>query len=348
MTLLVRYIRLVWAVVFILLMPSAYLFAENPSAVERGLPEFRLCSQNIHNFGDPKGAKEFSKAKRALVERFVSTRCDVLALQEVYGEKTRVAEKNLNKLRKGLEEASGKSFEMYLGKTRDRRIRNAFLVRRGLGDVEGVKDFYRYSLPTLQVLGPVRYFPRAPLRLTLKVKKSAKDPSRTFNIYAIHFKSQADAWKDPTKTRYEVTRVEMAEAMREIVKNDLAENPQAVPIVLGDRNSDQHAASAQVLEGKLKLEDFSSRCRVRPTLEADCKMPSIEADWVAIISKLFPSSSGGGTFRFRSQMEVLDDILIRKTDELLVRDGLGKFSAGTFGELGLGSDHKLVYVDINW
>lgn len=311
-------------------------------------PQFRICSQNLHNFGDPKEAATHASATAALVERFVTTRCDIIAAQEIFGETTEIARQNFLELRDALNAASTKQFEIILGRTRDRRIRNGYLVRTNLGSIDEVKDFYRYSLPTLQTLGPVRYFPRAPLRLKLTAKNH-DGKSKTFFIYAIHFKSQADAWRDPTQTRFEVTRLEMAAAMREIVTADTREHPHSTPIILGDRNSDRVTGSAQVLEGKLSLRDFEKDCQLTKDLTPRCATSPRAGDWTALINEYFAKKGANdGTFRFKKRMEVLDDIVVRTRDLPTFTSNQGNLAVGATGEIGVGSDHKLVYADVTW
>ncbi len=342
-------------VVLILFLPSLS-WAMPPSLSSRGEPELRVCTQNLHNFGEPNDKKKRravkqSTALRHLIERIKEARCDVIAAQEVYGETKREAQGNIEKASKALS-TNGRNYIGIVGDTRDGRIRNGFIYETSIGEVLKIKSFARRSVPKLQPLGPVRYFARGPLLLRLQVP--SQEGARVVSLFSIHFKSKANSWKDPTKTKFETLRMEMAEEMRELVQEEQQEiGKEGVVLVLGDRNSGINSATANILEGENLLEDFlSANCSLTRELEPKCLKQVkrslqlqgiVEARFGKLITKNLL-----GSYRYKSKYYLLDEILISSDNFWMVRDKKGEVVAGMVGKFGRGSDHMLLFTDLNW
>ncbi len=345
-----------------------FRYTDDSQALTPTGPEIVICSQNLQNFGAQdnrpnfsrssqnskrsKGKKSSAGQKKFLVDRFIEGRCDVIATQEVGGESEKESLAHLNRLAKALSEQTGGTFLTYVGESRDSRIRNGFIVRESVGVVENVKSFARINLPKLQPLGPNRHFARGPLELVLVATDPATNRKRRFLIMTDHLKSKVDGYKDPTQTQFESSRMEMAQALREIVQSELKRfGPGTVGVILGDFNSQRDSASAEILEGRLELKDFfpPRPCRVTESLRPDCgRSPARSPAFIGLFEEQSRITNKTlGSYRYKNQLELIDEILLSATDLPLAQDAAG-LRVQIIGTFGKGSDHKLLAAGLRW
>ena len=329
-------------------------------------PAIVICSQNLQNFGAKDhrptsfgGDSKRSKRKRSsagqknhLVERFIEGRCDIIATQEVGGDSEKEALTQLNRLAKELSERTGGVYQTYVGESRDSRIRNGFIVREGAGSIENVKSFARLNLPKLQPLGPNRHFARGPLELVLVATDPVTNRKKRFLIVTDHLKSKVDGYKDPTQTQFESSRMEMSQALRDIVQSELKRfGPGTVGVILGDFNSQRDSASAEILEGRLELKDFfpPRPCRVTESLHPDCgRSPTRAPAFIGLFEEQARITNKTlGSYRYKNQLELIDEILISSPDLTLAQEGR-QLRVQIIGTFGKGSDHKLLAAELRW
>lgn len=240
-----------------------------PSAADGG---FRICTQNLFRYGDRSKGGEARKARQRadLIERFQRADCDVVAVQEVYGETPSQANATLAELADAWSASSGEKVKALTGDSIDPYIRSGFLVR-GRERILSSRSFGDEPLPRLQPLGPVGRFLRAPVLLVVEHPEMDGQPRR-FAILNIHLKSKSYSFKDPTGTSFETVRMEMAEGVRNIVRRELkALSRDTTFVLVGDRNSDLDSATAELLDGERVLSDFTGgHCRLDSENEPQC------------------------------------------------------------------------------
>ena len=331
----------------------------------------RVCSQNIFRLGAPdsapwnysRGASRGKKNSRPkdskekqrdyLVERMKRAQCDVVAMQEVPAGPDAQSDGIANELAEALGSAAGEPFRALLARGSDGHIKNGFLVRENAGRVISVGDLEQ-SLPRLQRSpGPRGYFGRAPLVLLFEFKPAVDQPARRVLFITLHFKSRRNSSSDPTRTQFEALRLEMAEAIRTFALAEVSKHPGTAVVVLGDRNSATDSGSADVLTGERELEDFrDGNCRIDQGLHAECD--SMQGRPKALVglfeyrNELFPQRYREGSFMYRKQQELIDEILVRPTDLPLVQGPDSTLAIGLEGEFYKGSDHRLLWAEFNW
>jgi endonuclease/exonuclease/phosphatase family metal-dependent hydrolase len=316
-------------------------------STDKKLEHITVCSQNLNNYNfsskvKPKNAKQSD----FLVERFVNASCDIIAVQELLRGSKKEAERSLKYLAKKLSKQTGDTYQIIVGDAEDKRITNGYLVSSSVAEIVSVHDYSRKNIPRLSILGPGRIFSRGPLELKLRLRTSPNSATRDLILYNIHFKSKADGWKDKTGTSYETLRMEMAEGLRNIIEAEV-KAPETVVMVLGDRNSSSGSATDEILSGKRTLEDFSERliCRLSDELEPLCKEEArVKTVLVGLISEALKSKQlSGGSYRYKGQMYLLDEIYVLPKDNSRFRKSNNQPNVGIEGVFGKGSDHKLVY-----
>ena len=348
-----------WMIAALLALPSVTV-AGDTEFLPQGEAELRLCTQNLFRLGEKSAKRKRDKPAvlrqaEYLVERMKKRRCDVVAVQEVFGQTKSEARRRLNALAYGLSRASGRRFTAHVGDAFEEEIRCGFLVAESIGEVEGLEDYRTHELPMLQPLGPVHHFNRGPLGLRLLVKPRTSAPAKRFFIVNMHLKSKAEGWKDPSRTDFEALRMEMAEGLRELAlsrSRELGEG--TVLVVLGDRNSDAQSASADILTGRRKLEDFgrTNGCRLGDGYVSVCEaaLPR-EPVLDGVFQYRNEHMSGGypwGSYRYRGIWSLIDEILIKPQDRWMVLSDDKTLTIGLEGELYKGSDHRLLWADFNW
>src|SRR5690606_32172147 len=138
-------------------------------------------------------------------------------------------------------------------------------------------------------------------------------------LLTFHFKSKAYAQDDPTSLEWETYRMEMAEALRRVVEkrhSSAITGGDPILAILGDRNSNFDVASARLLSGMLRLEQFQEEapCRLSkrgvPLCQAGTSQPP------ALFSVLLGDEDARltpGTYVYNETYSWLDDILMPAT-----------------------------------
>lgn len=306
-------------------------------------PELRVCSQNGHQLGESKSVAALSQ----LAQRVINAKCDIIALQEVVGKTKKEAERSARALVRVLKEQGGRDFQVVVGEANDSPIRNAFLFSPDVVTLEVSESFASENLPMLQVVSKARRSLRGPDAVLLRFNKVGGVPWHLY-LVTFHFKSKVQGWKDPTGTQFEATRLEMAEGLRQAVEQKLPTLPQnTVVLTLGDRNSEPGSASAEVLEGHRTIANFRVRegCRIEKDLTAHC---SVGDGNPPVFVSAFKNSRSRGSYQYQGRVMFLDDILIRREDSWMIEGDSGAAMSGVLGTFGKGSDHKLLWVELNW
>lgn len=316
-------------------------FAENPGLT--------ICTQNLHNFGIFRQKKELKKhreQRKYLVKRFVDAQCDIIAFQELYGNGEAEPKKNLNYLVEYLKRSSKRNFTGVPGKTNSPMIRNGFIYDENKLHFLKLDNYYRESLPKLNMLGPSRNFLRGPVGLTVQMKNGGR--KEKIKLITFHLKSKSDGWKDPAKLQYETTRMEMAEAIRTIVERE--SKPGEIVVVLGDKNSADNETASQIFKGRHHLDDYRAlgRCSVNADLLSVCS-PSIKPRDQTLISLFATANTEIGqdvyySYVFRKKKDLIDDVFVGSGQEKYFRNSSGKLQLGMIYTPKKGSDHNLLWV----
>jgi len=312
-----------------------------------------VCSQNLYHFGE-KAVRAREKSQLAyLTKRILRAECDIVAVQEVIGGTESEAATTLSRIAHSWEAAGAEKILSYVGTTKDKFIRNGFLVRSSVGRVVTVKSFLDAPVPSLSPLGPVLFFQRAPMALVLETP--ATKPNRRFWIMNMHQKSRSRGFEDGSGTHYELLRLEMAKGVRDIIEQEEQKEPDGtIFVITGDRNSDENDASVDVLLGRRELADFSKSggCKIRKDDRAQCKNESPRpAEFVGLFQhrrEKFPGEYPGGTYSFKNRQTALDEFAIREKNLPLVTRPNGKLSIGLEGQFFRGSDHKLIWAEFHF
>ena len=337
-----------------LLFLTACRQAEIPSdpQVSSGSDIVRVCSQNLFRYGSKKRQKGSKKQLQFLADRILDAKCDLVGVQEVYGKTERTAEQNLAKLVSLLEKRSGNRYRQYLGRTHDSYIRNGFIMRAEVGTVLDVQHYFRTPLPRLRKnRGPAGRYARGPLALLVQLSGPSK---QKLYVTTLHFKSMSNAYKDTSKTSFEGLRLQMAQGLREQVFEEVqAAGKDVVPVILGDRNSPQGSASAEVLEGRRRLSEFrSAACRIGDSFEAVCrnrkKQDPLLVGLFSYRRENWPGRYRGGSHKYKGRQELFDEILLRPQDLPLATREDGTLAVGFAGKFFKGSDHKLLWLELDF
>jgi len=329
--------RIFFVLLFSVFCLVSELLAETPSLVARN--SVRLCTQNLFRVdASKKEAQEIARVRR-LASRVSKADCDVLAAQEIAGDSKTAATRSANLFRDFLNEATHKNWIAIVGGSRDKHIRNGFFVNTDIASVVSVESLERIVLPSLQPHGPLTHFSRGPLRIELAIHRL----EQPVFLYSMHLKSKANGWRDVSKLQFESWRIEMAEALRRD-----ASLSKGIVAIMGDRNTRHDAASAKVLSGVLRIDDFlNGNCRVKPEpdLRAQCiDMKKRRAKFVPIIQRSFAKQikkKDVGSYKYKGKWELIDEILVSE-------GGRKHFSERglLFGQGDGASDHLLLAVDL--
>ncbi|RMD85659.1 MAG: hypothetical protein D6808_04820, partial [Candidatus Dadabacteria bacterium] len=259
----------------------------------RGKPELTVCSQNLNNFGKLKDSikrnkgltpKQYYRKLYSITERFIALNCDVIAVQEILAFDKVSAEEVLMSIVDELHEATNRFYEVRVGYSNSKVLRSGFIVAKDRAEILNKVSYSRVELPKLVPSERTRFFPRGPVELQLKVKGRGRSNPKVVTLITFHFKSKRDLEKDPAQLEWETYRMEMAEALARIVERRhyaTLQRGESLLILLGDRNSHYDSASAKILEGVLRLEDFrhGGKCRLGkrgiPLCEPDSAHPQM-------------------------------------------------------------------------
>ncbi len=328
----------------------------NTKPKERGAKELRVCTQNLFNY-NPYNKKKANVQGNALAKRIAFAKCDVVAVQEVLGKTLKKSKAILDTLSKKIEEKTNRSFSSYVGRTHDPRIRNGFLVANDAAKVIALQSLYRSRVPKIDKFGPNRSFIRGPVLLELEVPTKSRDSSCIVTLVVFHLKSKWGYWKDPTKSQYELYRMELAEGLRRLVTKLRRGRKQAgFLLILGDRNSQPNSPSAAILSGRNVLNDFISKnsnlCTTSSNLETKCKpdwrYPPKLVDIFASRFRNFGEKYKVWSYRFKGRGRLYDAIYMPQDEVWVAEDSQGLPTIGVLGKPKGASDHSLLWVDLNW
>jgi len=360
----------------------------------RGERELRLCTMNLNVFGLPaelsKIAKGESKAvgrDRAAVTAIRAAECDVVALQGLVAREVASAQAILDRIVDRLERpgekksadepaVSGASIPWagYLGGADRGFGYNAFLVRDGEIQVVGQESGQEWLLPRYEIF-KLKKFARGPLALTLHLP--GREGKLARQMYLLNFSLREDVARPKTTKQpittvdAEVLRLQMAEGIRQIIERQKNTNSAEPPIIvaLGDRDNFRKSASAQVLEGRLRLRDFKAEgaCKLEPPDKAVCtEVAKLGVVFFGVLessyhnnlsiyrtplSQLKQPKNSERFNRVSPKGELLTDIFLLQEDLPLVlehQDYEGHYAVG-YQKLSNGlKESPLLWVDFNW
>lgn len=332
-----------------MLLGAASAAAEVPCADAR----IRICSENLERWGDPAGhggEGHVQEQRDFLVERMTAAHCDVVALQEVFGRTKRESAQTADALAKALSDATGEHFRGSIGESEDPFIRNGYLVRTSKVEILRERSFLDEPLPRLGRHGPIAHYTRAPTALIARLRGVR---SASLFLLNIHFKSKHDSFKDRSGTQFETMRMVMAEAARELLLREAHSGGRTVvPILLGDRNAGEESATAELLSGKRRIDDFQSgACGLSDDDDhvPQCRQSPHEVALIPLLATARRDSAPdvrGGSFSYRGKLELLDEIFISPAQLPRVRDDRGQLRVGFEGRFFKGSDHKMVWAEL--
>ena len=332
----------------------------------RGPSDLTVCSQNLKMYGtystikarNPAYTKSDHAQKiAALVERFDAANCDVIALQEVMGEKEVEAKAALDELAKQLGKRDNRVFLSRVAPPAEGGMTLGFLVAEDRATILSAISYAKVELPKLAEKQRPRLFLRTPMELQLSVPSRNSGELKTVSLVNFHFKSKRGAAADPTGLEWETYRMEMAEALRRIIdarhKQSFATS-ESLLLLLGDRNGNYDVASARILEGTFALASFrkDGGCRLSKRGIPICK------SGVALPQRLFSVFARNervhslpGTFSYEGEYSWLDDIMMPSESlpfawKSPFREG--EYDSGVVYNPKSASDHALVYVKLNW
>lgn len=246
----------------------------------RGEPELRVCTANLNNYGTRDDYRKIFKSKalptRVRIEAsamrvIARERCDIVALQGVLGITDSFALEGMEKFAKKLSRLTNGEWEVYLGKSSREIVRNGFLYRKDKMEVRRSASFHEVQLTHFGPF-PMKEFLRAPVLLAVRVPGKQGAPARDVLLVTYHFrKAFVASEKEP-----DTIRMQMADAVRQIIHTEERKYPrdeQPIVVLLGDRMSPQMAPSTQLLEGRLRLLDFTSNgdCKLTPEEKVECE-----------------------------------------------------------------------------
>jgi len=249
----------------------------------RGSAELQICSLNLNNYGTvkdftrifklsqlPRREKTELSALRAITAR----NCDVVALQGVLGQSDSNAEDAMSQFAKKLKKRTGGDWEFYLGSAGRGIVRNGFIYKNGLGEVVKQKSFGDVPLLNFAPFTQ-KEFGRAPVELILRVpRKNGAGSTRDIIFLSFHFQQGfVDKILEP-----ETSRMQLADAVRQIIHSEQQSySPDEPPIavLLGDRSGPLEAPATQLLEGRMRLLDFTQNggCELDASNKVQCKTP---------------------------------------------------------------------------
>lgn len=331
----------------------------------RGEVDLTVCSQNLENYGMYEDSKkrnpdltrdDYVLKEKALVKRFSYVKCDVIAFQELLGNENNSKEaiKNLGKL---LANFTGRTYSYYIARSNDKSSRIGFLVAKDRAEVIDTVSYSRVELPKLIKGEKPRYFTRGPFEIQLKVRARGKEDTKKINIITFHFKSKSGGFKDPSKTGWEILRMQSAEALRNIVesrfKSSLGDAEQIL-ILLGDRNTNYDSASSMILKGSHTLDMFSGKapCRLSKRGVPLCQNGVVRPPmFISVLTDDPETSKLHGTFLYQNVYSWLDDILVAVPSLPFTWENFaieGNYNSGISDVYPQASDHSLSYVKINF
>jgi len=337
-----------------------------PGGDPRGVPDLVICSQNLKLFGTfdtmSRGNPGFTRQKyeakvEDLVARFVSAKCDVVAVQEVIGKTPLDGEAALNNLADRWRSRTNRFFKVMTAPPSEGSMINGFIVALDRATVLQSLQYGRVQLPKIWSRQKPRLFSRPPFEVQLSVKSRDSDVTKTLSIVNFHFKSKRGGQDDPTGLEWETYRMEMSEGLRRVLEmrhKDSFASGDSILVVLGDRNSNFDVASARILEGSLSLASFGEKgpCRLSkrgvPLCMAESESPR---RLFSVLTSNARVASYPGTFNYKGEYSWLDEIALPAESLRYAWQSAfseGEYSSGVVYEPPGASDHAMVYVKLNW
>ena len=338
------------------------LVGEDP----RGPSDLTVCSQNLKLYGTYNTLKvrnpaytqqEHDEKISALVERFDAVNCDVIALQEVMGEKEADAKAALDELATRLGKKDNRIFSSRVAPPAEGGMTLGFLVANDRATILNAVSYAKVELPKLTEKQRPRLFLRTPMELQISVPSRNGHELKTISVLHFHFKSKRGAASDPTGLEWETYRMEMAEALRRIIDNRHKQafaSSDSLLLVMGDRNGNYDVASARILEGSLVLQEFRTNgaCRLSKRGVPICKVgTTLPQRLFSVFARNERVHSLPGTFSYEGEYSWLDDILMPAESLPFAWKNPyaeGEYDSGVVYAPKSASDHALVYVKLNW
>lgn len=332
----------------------------------RGEPDLTVCSQNLKLFGTLDtlkqktarySADEHRLKVQALVRRFVSTGCDVIAVQEVMGRNQEAVDAGLQELAEKLRKSTNRFFRIRSAPPAEGGMTLGFLVAEDRAAIVNTLSYAKIELPKLVAKQKPRLFPRTPLEIQLIANSRESNLAKPISIVNFHFKSKRGGEDDPTGLEWETYRMEMSEALRRVAERRHRQafaSGDSILMLLGDRNSNFDVASARILDGTLNLSSFQAEggCRLSKRGVPLCK------SGVALPQRLFSVLTSNkavfalpGTFSYKGEYSWLDDILMPAESLPFAWKSAfseSQYNSGVVYSPKDASDHALVYVKLNW
>ena len=239
---------------------------ESAQSDPRGEPELRVCTANLNYFGGVDDFKRVFKAaklplrkrrERSTVTAATAMKCDVLALQGILARDDKSAKLVLSNLAKKLSRETGSNWTGYPSEANRDIVRNGFLIRDGAATVESNHSYTELKLTSF---GPfqLKQFPRSPFEILLTVPGKGKN-AQPKKVMLLNFDFAATF--GDVKHEPETNRMQISDGLRQIVHTELANfEPEEAPVVLilGHRSVGRVNPGTQLLEGKLRLAEFTS------------------------------------------------------------------------------------------
>ncbi len=324
----------------------------------------RLCSQNMHNFGnlsdsiDRQGqltSSQWLRQRASNLKRIVTNECDVIAAQEIINRDRFSAEQNLFNYVAALKLLTRKNYRYKFIPTNDLGIGLAVIYASDLVQLMETEDLSNLELPTWRSAERPILSNRGPLRAIFKVRCT---PIIIVDLYNFHFKSKSTKGGfDPSGFGFELQRTIQAESLRhyaskqnaELTKHASYRNYPNLTVLLGDRNSDPSSVSSAVLTGALKLKDLQiGNCPISKTGFAYCNNIRPIPDFISIFGGLNFNYARRGTFKIGKKSLWLDDILLYTRSSWYSLVNSLQLKTGLVSAWDEASDHAMIYGDIAW
>lgn len=355
-----------------------------------------ICTQNLWNYGVAEDVQRLRRSETSLrkvrsdlerQERGLLARleeCDVVALQEIVGDREASAGRALDRLARLLAERTGHRYETRLADTGD-VIRNGFLVRTdGAWVIEGFAGNHSGDrLPALRGFPRVAW-DRGPAEIVLEMRAGRADraagsaeragegerpaeaapggtdergaalaPPVRLRVIDAHLKSKIEKeWApDRHRERWERVRVIQARALLDLARRRLTENPDELVLVVGDLNSGRGSAARAVLSGRIDPASLlTPRDCIDPEGAVACDLPRGPAV-LTDLAENDPDLRGRGSYRFDGREELIDGIFASEGAARLARApgaAAGDYDVKLQGRIGEGSDHKMILVRLRF
>jgi hypothetical protein len=332
----------------------------------RGEPDLTVCSQNLKLFGTLEtlkqkiagySADEHRLKVQALIRRFVSTGCDVIAVQEVMGRNQEAVDAGLQELADKLRKSTNRFFRIRSAPPAEGGMTLGFLVAEDRAAIVNTLSYAKIELPKLVAKQKPRLFPRTPLEIQLIANSRESNLAKPISIVNFHFKSKRGGEDDPTGLEWETYRMEMSEAIRRIVERRHKQafaSGDSILMLVGDRNSNFDVASARILDGTLNLSSFQADggCRLSKRGVPLCKSgASLPRRLFSVLTSNKSAFILPGTFSYKGEYSWLDEILMPAESLPFAWKSAfleSQYDSGVVYSPKDASDHALVYVKLNW